>query len=115
MDKLIARRMWLNTSPLMEPVTLRVRAGGSTSSFTAYSLPRAKRRPSTNQVSGEFAANELTCRWELWNESLLAASAPNPKITDEVMDANGVKWVITRITNNMLEEVFVCDCQREVA
>ena len=115
MNKLAYRTAWRGLIPGMEAVTLRARGSSdSAASYTSYSLPRAKRWPdeATAQQAGAAETYLPRVRFQLWQESLDAASAPAPKVGDLIVDAESVTWVVQQVTRKLMDNVFDCSCER---
>lgn len=116
--------VWLTTFPGVETVVLRSRDPADQSRFTDWSIPHAKQRPiegDPSPLGGTGALVEDTrCLWQLWQDALDAAGAPQPKEGDAVVQtlADGlteVTWLVKSGKNKLFGNVFDLDCLKESA
>ncbi len=100
--------------PNPEAVTLRVRKATDGAGFDDYALAKAyQREPGAALDMGEPVVTTAdTRRWQVWRETLDAASAPDPKIEDIIRDASGVNWIIKSLNYKLLRECINLMCQR---
>lgn len=110
--------------PGIEAVTLKSRSSSDQTTFTSYSLGRARRRRLTKEE--QTIADMLSSRrdlmlgarrsltWEFYQFALDAASAPAPKIGDVIVDNVGTSWVVQKVGWQLLEQVYGCLCQAGV-
>jgi hypothetical protein len=104
-------------SGFWETVTLYPRvAPGSSSSFSpssGYTLYRARREESARS-DGAPMLGEERLTWVIFQTDLdnSGAAAP-PKVSDVLQDANGVRWSVVRVTKEIAQQSYPCDCVRE--
>lgn len=83
--------------------------------YTAYSLPYCRFAPRTFSEGGNpVAASSLpTADWKTGQDSLDAASAPNPKPGDIIGRADGTFWVLMEgIRNSLFQQFWDCPAQQ---
>lgn len=111
---------------LLETVTLNVRQAGDQSTFTGYTVTRVlpKKLDDEQKLNRELLS--VTTRvFRIVRQALDNAAAvdsgaispaPIPKPSDEIVDADGVTWIITDdgVEYVLRNQAFDCICQKAI-
>lgn len=83
--------------------------------YTAVALTHlGRRQPNRNQLdAARIAADAEFTTWVVWGFELEAASV-EPKVGDQILDANNVLWVVRDIVERLLATRHHCLCVKVV-
>lgn len=84
-----------------EAVTFKSRqAGDAQNTFVNYAVPRARTRFLDKDAPiSDVQTSEQRYAFQIWQDALDAVSAPDPKVTDVIVDAKGRSYAVVIAEN----------------
>ena len=102
--------VWQRLIPRKEAVTLRVRNRSDIKAgYTDYGLGWAAPKDlgfTEANVDGAVTSTLPTRRWQVWQQILDEAGAPNPRVGDVILDSSGTTWTVQSVDNPLFSLVW---------